>query len=84
MKHITNLREARQLQCQGAEPCTVVSIAIGDLERIATVAEANLRDKFAMSAVQDCDGVPSHFVASRAYRIADEMLKVRNERTATS
>lgn len=83
MKHITNIREARQLQCQGAEPCTVISITLGDLSKIAEVAEANLRDKFAMAAI-DIDFGYSEDIAARAYAIADAMLKARNERTATS
>jgi hypothetical protein len=95
MKHITNIREARQMQCQGAEPCTVISITLGDLETIAQVAEANLRDKFAMSALQgmlacsDLHKMKEPTLATKgsaiwAYMQADEMLRVRNERTATS
>ena len=84
MKHITNIREARQLQCQGAEPCTVISITLGDLNRIAEVAEANLRDKFAMAALQCGHFGAPYKQAEMSYEIADSMLKARNEPTATS
>ena len=87
MKHITNLREARQMQCQGSELCEVVSITLGDLETIAQVAEANLRDQFAMSALTGLlANKPTSISADAeaAYQSADAMLKARNERTTTS
>ena len=80
MKHITNIRELRQMRCEGAELCTVVSICVGDLERIAEVAEANLRDKFALSAVSGMIGyIHVDDIGEKAYRIADLVLKARNK-----
>jgi len=81
MKHITSLREARQMQCEGAEPCTVISICLGDLERIAQVAEANLRDKFAMAALiglLSYEPISPSMDAKGAYQCADAMMKARN------
>lgn len=82
MKHITNLREARQMQSIGAEMCQVVSITLGDLERIAEVAEANLRDKFAISAMNGLlsfNATKHDDIPVIAYKIADQLLKARND-----
>ena len=80
MKHITNMRELRQMRCEGAELCEVVSIAVGDLERIAEVAEANLRDKFAISALTGllAFNATKKDAPETAYKIADDLLRVRN------
>ena len=75
MKHITNIRELRQMRCEGSELCEVVSITIGDLERIAEVAEANLRDKFAIAALSLLPLTES--IAYRSYVLADQMLEAR-------
>ena len=92
MKHITNIRELRQMRCEGSELCEVVSIAIGDLERIAEVAEASLRDKFAMAALTGMcagfssdgnwpdDRCPDHYeiAAEHSFSMADAMIKERS------
>ena len=84
MKHVKNLRELRQLRCQGSELCECVSITIGDIERIAEVAEANLRDKFAIAAMNGLlsfNATKHDDIPVIAYKIADKLLRVRNGNT---
>ena len=78
---IKNLRELRQLECAGIDIDSIVEIKVSDLERIAEVAEANLRDKFAISAMNGLlsfNATKHDDIPVIAYKIADKLLKVRN------
>jgi len=81
MNYITNIRELRQLQCQGVSPDTKVTTTIEALDKMTSPAFETLRDRFAMAAMH---WTTSHFdemdSAVEAYAYADAMLKAREAR----